>query len=334
MNPEQSRPGLKTWSALLGSRRRPSEYEVVSYKLHYRNRNRDAPYEQSPDLPMNQWYRKYVFDSPLRHPDWDAFRDPDEVTYRAYCIMQDGQEQYVDGLLNNHDANGHDAGLSDEWVGVLARLYTPARYALAALQMASAYLVQMAPASTITNCAVFHEADQFRWLSRTAYRTRELANAHPGRGFAERERQMWEQAPEWQGFRALLEKVLATFDWGESFVALNVVAARAFDAAFLHQLAAAARAQDDSLTAMLCDNQGRDSQRAVRWTEALVRMCLVQDGNREVIEGWLQKWIPLSDAATDAFCLTLPNGAAAAARARAETADFRRHLGFEKPSCS
>ena len=329
MNTEQTRPGLKTWSALMGNRRRPSEYEVVSYKLHYRNRHRDMPYEQSPDLPMNQWYRKYVFDSPLKHPDWDTFRDPDEITYRSYCLMQDGEERYVDGLLNSHDANGHDAHLAPEWLQILAKLYTPARFALAAMQMASAYLLQMAPASTITNCAVFQEADQFRWLSRTAYRTRELANAHPDHGFAANERRIWEDAPEWQGFRKLLESVLATFDWGESFVALNLVATRAFDAAFVHALADAAHAQHDTLTAMLCDNQARDSARAVRWSEALLKMCLQHDGNRAVIHGWLEKWTPLADVATDAYCAALPGDTKAAAKARAETAEFRRTIGFE-----
>ncbi len=102
------RPGLKTWSALMGSRKRPSEYEVVSYKLHYRNRNPEAPYEQSPNLRMNEWYKKHVFGSPAPASGLGPpFRDPDEVTYRAYCTMQDAQEQYVDGLLNAHDQNGH-----------------------------------------------------------------------------------------------------------------------------------------------------------------------------------------------------------------------------------
>lgn len=321
-----SRPGLKTWSALAGSRRRPSEYEVVSYKLHYRNRNPEAAYEQSPGSMMNRWYREKVFASPLQHPDWDAFRDPDEVTYRGYCTMQDGQEQYVDVLLNDHSDNGHDARLSPAWAAQLARLYTPARYLFSGLQMASAYLVQVAPASTVTNCAVFQEADQFRWLSRLAYRTAELAKTWPDLGFAEAERRHWEEAPEWQGFRELVERVLATFDWGESFVALNLVTLRAVDAAFVHQFAAAARAEGDTLAAMLCDNQDKDGRRSARWTQALTRHALAAEANRAVIAGWLEKWVPLADRAIEAYCGALPEGAAAAAKA--ETAAFRASLGF------
>lgn len=111
------RGGLKTWSALAGNKKRPSEYEIVTYKLHYRNRKPDAAYEQSPDSMMNRWYRKHVRDSLLKHDDWDAFRDPDQVTYRSYTAMQDAHEEYVDGLLKNHTDTGHDSKLKSEWVG-------------------------------------------------------------------------------------------------------------------------------------------------------------------------------------------------------------------------
>ena len=75
-------PPLKTWSHLAGNRRRPSEYEVVSTNLHYRNTNTEGPWEQDPDTHMNKWYRQYCYDSPLKHEDWDAFRDPDALVYR------------------------------------------------------------------------------------------------------------------------------------------------------------------------------------------------------------------------------------------------------------
>jgi len=324
------RPGLKTWSALMGTRKRPSEYEVVSYKLHYRTRNAQAPYEQSPNLRMNEWYRKHVFNSPLQHPDWDAFRDPDEITYRAYCTMQDGQEQYVDGLLSAHDSDKHDASLPAAWVDVLAKLYTPARYLHTAGQMASAYLVQTAPASTITNCAVFQEADCYRWLSRVAYRTRELANTYPDKGFAANERRYWEELPEWQGYRELFEKVLAAYDWGECFVALDVVALPAVDFGMVQSLKTAARGTGDTLTALLCDNQARDYQRARRWTTALVKQALDVKTNEDVISDWVAKWNPLAERAIEAYCAGLPGGDELAAKGKASLTAFHKELGIAK----
>ena len=182
--------GMKTWSALAKTKRRPSEYEIVSTYLHYRNRRPDQAYELSPapDLFMNQWYKTKVFESPFQHDNWDEFRDPDHLIYRDYTRTQDGQEGYVDGLVDEYNEIGHDAEMTDEWLAALVRLYTPGRYLLSTILMSSAYLVQMAPASTITNCAAFQEADNFRWLQRLAYRTRELQMHRPGSGAGETER--------------------------------------------------------------------------------------------------------------------------------------------------
>ncbi len=326
--PEPLKP-LKTWSYLAKQRRRPSEYEIVSVKLHYSTDNPKAPWELDPDLHMNRWYRQYRNDSPLKHPDWDAFRDPDELVYRTYNILQDGQETYVRSLFDQFADREHDLALEEAWLKVLARLYAPARYVFHTLQMASAYLMQMAPASTISNCATFQTADSLRWVQHTAYRTRELANNRPGFGFGENERRIWEDDPAWQGFRELMEKVLVAWDWGESFVALNLVAKPAVEEAVLVQLGKAARHEGDTLLGLLTQAQMRDAERHRRWTGALTRMALEEEGNRQVIEEWIAKWQPLADKAIAAYCSALaaddPEVAEEAGRA---VRDFRASLGL------
>ena len=319
---------LKTWSYLSKQRRRPSEYEIVSTNLHFSTDNPDCPWELDSNLFVNRWFREHREGSPLAHEDWDAFRDPDEIVYRTYNMMQDGQENYVDGLLEEFDKLGHDAGLSDAWVPALARLYTPARYPMHALQMASAYISQMAPASTITNCSTFQAADALRWLSRIAYRTKELANAWPHAGFGENERDIWENDPAWQGFRELLEKALTAYDWGEAFVAVCLVAKPAVDEAFLHQMALSARRNDDTLLGFMADAQAQDSERARRWAGALVQFALQNDANKDVIEKWLAKWVPLGDAAIDAYCAALPDSPTAADDAKRQARAFRTGLGL------
>lgn len=318
---------LRTWSHLAGQRRRPSEYEIVSTDLLW-STDDAMPWALSPDIDMNKWYVKYRNESPFRHDDWDAFRDPDALVYRSYNVMQDGQETYVDGLLADYAGNAHDASLGADWVAALARLYTPARYPLHGLQMGAAYLVQIVPASTIENCAMFQCADQLRWVSRIAYRTRELANAWPDAGFAEGERGFWEDDSCWQGFRELLERALVAYDWAEHFVALNLVAKPAFDEAFLRQLGRSARRNGDALLAQLLDAQWIDSERARRWTAALVDFARQREGNDSVLADWLAKWAPLGDAAIDAYCAALPDNPEAAEAAKAAAREFRAGLSF------
>lgn len=319
---------LKTWSHLAGRRRKPSEYEIVSANLHYNDRDPQAPYELDPDMFMNRWYKKYNLNSPLKHSDWNAFRDPDEVVYRTYTMMQDGQENHVYALFDQFNAREHDKMLAPGWAGTLARLYTPARYLFHTVQMASAYVGQVAPASTITSCNYFQMADAFRCLTHTAYRTKELSLTLQDKGFDRDERNYWETDPAWQGFRELMEHVLTTWDWAEAFVALNVVAKPAIEEAVLRALGESARHNGDMLLGMLTDAQLIDVARHRRWTTALVKMALETPGNDAVMRGWIAKWEPLADKAIDAYCAMLPDVPDAAAKVKLATREFRRSLGL------
>ena len=323
-------PPLKTWSHLADRQRRPSEYEVVSVGLHYSTDNPDCPFELSPGLKMNEWYRRYRNASPLTHASWNDFRDPDQVVYRTYNLMQDGQETYVDGLLDSFSDLDHDLSLPDEWLELLASHYTPRRYAVHCLQMLAAYAGQMAPASTITNCFYFQAADEMRRVQRIAYRTAELAENRPGRGFGQGERHQWETARAWEGFRELFERVLVAWDWAESFVAINLLAKPAFDEA-VRRFSTVSRQNGDELLALVDENLLRDADRSRRWSSALCRFAFTVDSNRDVVEQWVGKWRPLADAAVFAYLGELPGvGSEAADDAVAAAAAFRSGLGLSR----
>jgi toluene monooxygenase system protein E len=324
--PEPLKP-LKTWSHLAERRKRPSEYEIVSTRLHYRQNNPAAPWELDPNLPMNEWYRKYCNRSPLKHPDWDIFQDPDQLVYRTYNILQDGQESYVSSLLDQLSDRGHDEMMDREWVGVLARLYAPARYLFHTLQMASAYVAQMAPASTISTCNMLQGADSLRWVTHTAYRTVELSKSHQGLGLGTGERKAWEQDPAWQGFRELAEKALVVWDWAEAFTVLNLVLKPAVEEAVLGALGEVARANGDTLYGLLSQAHMRDAERHRRWASKLVELALSQDGNRDILNGWLAAWTPLADRAIDAYCTALGDDDLAAA-AKRRVAAFQQGAGL------
>lgn len=324
--PQVVLPPIKTWSHLAAQRRKPSEYEIVSTNLLWHTRDATHPWDV--DGFMADWYRKNLFGCALKHPDWERFRDPDETVYRTYNIQQDGQESYVDGLLEQFAAEGHDKGLPPQWVSTLARLYAPARYPLHAVQMASGYLASISPASTISGSAMFQAGDALRWVSRIAYRTRELANAHPDAGFGVNERQYWEGLPEWQGMRELAERMLVAFEWGECFFALNVIYKPALDETLNRQLAVSARRNGDSLLALLAEAQLRDSARSLRWTGALLKMILAVPGNAEVLAQWTAKWTPLADRAVRSACKAIPDNADAGDAAVAAMRATRASLGL------
>jgi toluene monooxygenase system protein E len=321
---------LKTWSHLASARKRPTEYEMVSANILWNTPNSKLKWTQGAQTPIVRWRAKNRNESPIKHDDWNAFRDPDQLVYRTYNLMQDGQETYVDGLLNEYNSNQHDLSLSTAWLEILARAYTPARYVVHATQMALGYLVALAPSSTIANPLMFECGDQLRWLSRIAYRTAELAKAHPDLEFGKAERKRWEEDPMWEGFLELVERTLVTWDWNEAFVVVHLILKPAIDEAFMHQFGQASRMSGDLLTGMLLDAQYVDSERSRRFGAAVVSFLCKDEqyDNRKIIDEWLRKWSPLGDRAIERFCSVFDDGKAAAEVAKAKAKEFRQSVGL------
>lgn len=308
----------RTWSAFGEIRRVPSEYEVMTHETNWTLRaGRKVPFEQNPSSPANLWFLTYREGSPLKVEDWNAFRDPDQTTYRTYVSLQHDEETKVDGLLAQYADARADAALAPEWVAVLGRLFAPSRFPLHGAQQVQAYIGHIAPSSYITNAAAFATGDLLRRVTRTAYRTRELQLVHPASGIGERERQIWEGDAAWQGTRKAVETALIAYDWGEAFTAMNLVLLPTLDDVLLTQFGTVARASGDELAWLLSDLLAADARRRDRWSTALGAFALAQrPGNVDVLRKWVDRWSARADEAVAALAPVL-----AAAPQGAPTAD-------------
>src|ERR1700749_2069577 len=149
----------RTFSAFGDVRRMPSEYEIVTHAQNWTLReNRAAAFEQNPSSAANLWFLTHRDNTPLKAQDWDAFRDPDALTYKAYVNLQADAETKLRGVLEAHAEAGADA----------------ARFLCHGMQQAEAYIGYMAPSSYVTSAAGYATADFLRRVTTIAYRTREL----------------------------------------------------------------------------------------------------------------------------------------------------------------
>jgi len=305
--------GLKTWSAFGNLGRRPTEYEILTHNLNHTTG--PVPLELGPEVHGNVWLREHRDSMKLTVPDWDAFRDPDAVTYGSYVAGQDDQETYVEGLLEQFDRDGYDQSLSPQALDLLAAALTPGRYLAHGLQMLSAYLQQLAVSSYVGNCAAFQTADQLRRVQLTAYRTTQLRLTHEGRGFGTGERHRFQTDPDWQPIRKAIELALVEYDWDRAFVVTNLVVKPVADLLTIEQLSRQAAAVGAQLDALVLENLWRDSLRSQRWTSALVTFLGEADGgNRDVLQGYLDEFAPLGGAmiSSGASLLTVAGGRTAA----------------------
>jgi toluene monooxygenase system protein E len=170
--------------------------------------------------------------------------------------------------------------------------------------MIASYIGQMAPSGRITIAAALQSADEMRRIQRIAYRIRQLQLIYPG--FASDSRTLWEKDPLWQPLREVVERLLVTYDWAESFVGLNVVLKPLVDELFMKYLSDVALRQDDYLLGQVFYSLNEDCQWHRQWSECLVRMAIEDNvRNKDTIQGWINQWYPLAAGAVHTFASLL-----------------------------
>src|SRR6201997_1010590 len=166
--------------------------------------------------------------------------------------------------------------------------------------MIAAYFGQMAPSGKLAITAALQAGDEVRRVERIAQRVRQLQIAHSG--FAANSKDVWQRSPLWQPLREIVEKLLIVYDWGESFVVLNLLLKPMFDELFLKHFSDLALRENDHLLGQIFYSLNEDCQWHREWSQALVQMA-VEDSpqNRDVLQQWITKWYGLGAQAIKAL---------------------------------
>lgn len=324
--PPRPRATYKTYSRLGLVGRMPNEYELLTTGLlYYPGRGFEV------EVPLAAWYRQYQARSPFACSDWERFRDPRETTYSRYTALQRDREVFVDGVLQSIEGSGYDRGLADEWVEALAQVLGPLRYPLHGLQMIAAYVGHMTPGGRITTALLFQAADEVRRIQRLAYRLAQLRQLRADLGADSKT--VWQEAPPWQPLREVLERLLATYDWAEALVGLNLCLKPLLDELFMTQFPLLGRHRGDALLLEILSSLNQDCRWHRQWTAALVGAALDdRPQNRPVLQGWVERWAPPALRAVDALAPLLGLGDAAALEPQAFLARYLRELGLAAPA--
>jgi toluene monooxygenase system protein E len=258
--PVAPRARLKTYSHLAAARRVPTEYEIGSTRLLYHpERGLEV------QLPFGQWYARHGAEVTWPGVDWDAFADPRRLTYSAYTEARAEDEGFVAQLFARLDEAPRPTPAAracfDEEVA-------PLRFALHGLQMAIAYLGQLAPAGRITIVCALQAADELRRIQHIAYRMGQLRQGQDAPA-GDDSRGRWQDGPEWQPLRRLIEELLVTWDWGTALAALQLAVKPALDDYVAGALAERVRATGDHLFAEVLAASRGDARWSREWTEAL-----------------------------------------------------------------
>lgn len=277
---------LKTYSHLAEHKQIPNEYELVTSKmLYYFDK---GGFENH--TPISDWYEQYQRQSLIHATTLEQFVDPLQTTYSTYVQRQKDKEIVLDANIKHMDETYYDAQLDKQWIQVLSQILAPLRYPWHGFQMITSYLGSMAPEVKVVIVFAFQAMDEMRRIQRIAYRMRQLQLECPTFGVSSRAD--WQHAPLWQPLRRAIERLLVTYDWWESFVALNLCFKPILDQLLLVQFSHIAKKQGDSQLGVMLHSFWEDACWQQLWSKQLIRLILKErPENKSIIEGWLCLWI-------------------------------------------
>lgn len=242
----------------------------------------------------------------LRCSDWWAFRDPTKTWQRPYVTMQAEQGKSLERLMTAAKARGVLADFDERWRDpILSCHYAASAFFEYGLFRAFSYAQREALADVIGNVCIFNAADKIRYAQEISLYGMELVQALPGFSDAGA-KQTWLTDPLWQGVRENIEKLMVLRDWGEIITAANLVFEPLVGELLRTEffLRAAPR-QGDSVTPALIESAELDWERNRKWTHAFAQLVLTDPthaaANRQVLQGWIDTWMPLTLKAAQAL---------------------------------
>jgi hypothetical protein len=294
----------RTFEHLQGRGRRPNVYDEVTSHVQWGETFRG----KFPDLPSEgalyhfpEQYKLGYWDpskTMWASQDWEAFRDPSQLTYRTYHEVQSARESSLTAILDAGRGSRALTDVDDAWVDALRSFFPALRFSEWGVSMASQYVSRFAIVASITNCALLQSFDELRHTQRIAEWTTELETVHGGFGDY---RKQWMEAEMFQPLREYLERVCVTKDWGEVVLATNVVLEPLLQPVQHALLSDVAQAHKDAVLPHLSYSLQLDELRHWGWGRALAQMLHADEHNVARTQEWIDLWYPRAEGVVSAM---------------------------------
>jgi propane monooxygenase small subunit len=238
----------------------------------------------------------------LKSSDWHEFLDPNEEWEQTIFRNNANVVRQIKEVVANATAAGAFQAWNRNWVKVVERHVSAWAHAEHGLGMHVYTPAQRdGPSNMINNALAVGATHKLRFAQDLILYNLEVSEQiEEFDGQAHQD--VWQHDPVWQGTRENVERLTGIRDWAEAFFATSVVfeplVGELFRSGFVMQEAAR---QGDFVTPVIMGNGESDTAAEQRGARALFRM-LADDPthaahNREVMQGWLEQWTPVSRAA-------------------------------------
>jgi hypothetical protein len=241
----------------------------------------------------------------LRSTDWYDFRDPGQVWERNYYQQGTAYEFLIEGAVRTARRERVFDDFTPEWVEFLrANLQVPA-FIEHGIWLATASAARDCLSDTIAHCVALEAAMKQRQAQAYLLYGMDL-ETHFGDFPVESAKQSFLEDEPWQAARAYVEKLCSTPDWGERVIATNLCFEPVVGLLIRRELLMrSVRFNGDIVTQALNHVAQLEYEWVRDWTAEFVRFVSGDDehgaANREVLNGWIEEWLPEAHSAAEAL---------------------------------
>ncbi|HEY0451412.1 aromatic/alkene monooxygenase hydroxylase subunit beta [Actinophytocola sp.] len=235
----------------------------------------------------------------LKSDDWHKFLDPNgEWEQTIYRNNANTVRQIQRNLENAKNANAY-AAWAPGWVRFIEQHIGAWMHAEHGLGM-HVFLSEQrsAPTNMINNAIAVNCVHKLRFAQDLALYNLDLSESHiEFDGTVHRK--VWQSDPVWQPVRENVEQLTAIGDWAESLFAANIVFEQLVGVLFRSHLVMQISARNgDYVTPTLVGAGEHDYNRDLGYSRALFKMLTSDptnaDHNKATLQGWLDRWVPVS----------------------------------------
>ena len=229
---------------------------------------------------------------------WWGYRDPAQMWFRPYVEMQAGQENMLELATNGAALLELYRTVSPVWLKFLGGYFAAWRHVEYGLFMALCYAQREALSDVVATPFLFQAVDKERHAQDIALHC--MALEQMIEDFSDsNEIEVWMNDPVLQPVRRLVELLIASRDWAEIIIAVNLVFEPLVGRLMTNYLIAQQGSlYGDTVTPLIAQTAESDRQRSMAATAELSRFVIGNvAANKAILEEWIAHWTPAALAA-------------------------------------
>lgn len=252
----------------------------------------------------------------LTHEDWYDFRDPNQLWERVYYQQGAGYERQIEDTIAVARADGQPVRLAPEWIEFLREHMQQSAFVEQGLWLVVASSARAALSDSLAHFMTFSAGFKQRDAQAVVLYAMDLEADH-GEFSMDAARESWMNDPQWQPARSYVEELNTLLDWGEVLIAANLCFEPLVGVLLRRELYERGGANNrDTVTPVIFHAAQMEYQQIVKFTAAFAEFLTGSEEhgahNREVIQGWIDAWLPKARgaaAALEPLFAAQPNGA-------------------------